>query len=197
MKKKILLLLLVLCLVGCGKKNNYDDSNDSYIIKSKSTAFIESINSYIYGTRMGVNSGRFSMYDSNTLYLIPVGDNKDKSCVLPDTYGKSPYGEWEYLYVGVLIDGYSYNYYVIGEDEEGNGIDFADYNSLSSDKIYRKSKVKEEGYDILQKLYNSLNSRETYQEIDGSANYIKLSKVLKTTAKYNKIVAVSSKKCEG
>lgn len=196
MKKRILLLLLVLCLVGCGRKNNYDDSNDSYIIKSKGTAFIESINSYIYGARMGVNSGRFNMYDSNTLYLIPVGDNKDKSCVLPDSYGKSPYGEWKYLYVGVLMDNYSYNYYVIGEDEKGNGIDFTGSNSLDSNNIYGKSKVKEEGYDVLQKLYNSLSRTESYQETDGSANYNKLSKILKTANKYNKIVVVSSNNCE-
>ena len=35
MKKKILLLLLVLCLVGCGKKNDYESEDNSCELSAK------------------------------------------------------------------------------------------------------------------------------------------------------------------
>ena len=201
MKKKILILLFVLiCLVGCGKKK--DSNEERHIIQSKKEFFVQTIRSYITSVMLKANSGSLQIYDENTLYLVPVGDDKTKSCALLESRGYSPYGDWNYLYVGVVYQDYSYDYYVIGEDEKGNGVPFTDRDSLSfanaEDKImYTGTKVNTPGYDILQKLYNTLEDKKIFSEIDGSANYNKLSNILKLTdGKYSKIVVIDPKNCE-
>ncbi len=193
MKKKILLLLLVLYLVGCGKKNDYE-SEDNYINASKKDVFVENIKLYINSARLEVNSAvNYKIYDNNTLYLVPAGSN-DYSCIRGS---ESPYGEWKYLYIGVLYDDYSYKYYVIGEDEKGYGIPFISTDSLDKDSIYSKSRIKEDGYNILNELYNTKDDNQIYREIDGSSNYIKLTKILKTkNTNYNKIIVIGSKNCK-
>ena len=193
MKKKVLLLLLVLCLVGCGKKNDYE-SEDNYIKASKKDVFVEYLKLYITSARLEVNSSvNYKIYDNNTLYLIPAGSN-EYSCIKGNG---SPYGEWKYLYIGVLYDDYSYRYYLIGEDEKGYGIPFISIDSLDKDSIYSKSRIKEDGYIILNELYNTKDDNQIYQEIDGSSNYINLTKILKAkNINYNKIIVIGSKNCE-
>ena len=195
MKKKILLLLLVLCIVGCGKKKEEKEFTNN-IIKTKNEVLIETINSYITSAVYEVNSGNYGIYDSNALYLIPAGDNK-YSCL---TSEMSSYGNWRYLYIGVEYSDYGYNYYAIGEDENGRGIDLAESSTIKEkgkDIVYSSSRIAKDGYDILYELYNSKKDNMIYKPIDQTSEYSKLSKVLPITKNdYKNVVIVGSKKCE-
>ena len=196
MKKIFILLLTLLCLVGCGRKKA-EEEYTNYIKKTKSEALVESVESYITMARYEVNSGKYNAYDENTLYLIPAGDNKNYSCIINNN---PSYGKWKYLYIGIEYKDYSFNYYGIGEDEDGRGITFIDSQTLIKEKenaVYTSSRIKKDGYDILYELYNKNGNNNIYEPIDETQYYSKLSKVLPITKNgYKKVVIVGSKDCK-
>lgn len=163
MKKKtlILLLLVSIILVGCNnnsnneveKSNDYNDVRDNYVTNSKKSAFIDMASAYIDAVRMKVNEGRkLKIYSTDTLYMIPVGNNDLKSCVSVETGGKSPFNaEWKYAYVGVVYDGTGYSYYAVMEDESNHGIDILDQKALLNEGI--------------NKLYDSGNSNINFTNL--------------------------------
>ena len=115
MKKIFILLLTVVLFTGCGKEKKEQEKYNDYITNTKSATFIQEIKNYINIVRNEVNSGQYQIYNPGILYLIPAGDNKDYSCTLSDSIS---FVKWNYLYIGVLYENYSYRYYAIGE--EGN-----------------------------------------------------------------------------
>ena len=139
MKKRYLLLLLLLsvCLVGCGTKieDGYD-AKMNYIENSNKSSFVDLAIAYVKSVTTEVNLGyELKFYSTNTLYLVPVGDRFYKSggesCVMLDSSGKSPYSDgWNYAYVGVIYNGQGFNYFFIAEDKSGHGLSFMTYKEL-------------------------------------------------------------------
>lgn len=116
--------------------NNVNDNGDidneeSTVISAKKVAYVNVISSYIDGARMKVNMGfDYRFYDTEVLYLIPVGNDK---CIEDEVGTGSPFGErWEYAYVGVTYDGNIYNYFAVAKDSSGMGINYVSSSSLDS-----------------------------------------------------------------
>lgn len=107
----------------------------SYIQNSRKSAYADTAVQYADAVIKEVNGGKsFRLYSTTTLYMIPVGHQKDKSCVTLESGGQSPFSDdWRYAYVGVTYDGKGYNYYFIGEDGAGQGVNFLDKKTLTDD----------------------------------------------------------------
>lgn len=107
----------------------------SYIQNSRKEAYTKTAVNYADAVIKEVNSGKnFRLYSTSTLYMIPVGHEKGKSCVTLESGGQSPFSdEWNYAFVGVTYDGKGYNYYFIGEDKAGQGISMIDKKTLTDD----------------------------------------------------------------
>jgi len=123
----------------------------TYIQNSRKSAYVDTADAYISAVRTKVNEGKdLKLFSTETLYMIPVGNNADKSCVSVESGGKSPFSEeWNYAYVGVTYSGTGYNYYFISEDGAGQGIPMIDQNTLSKegvDYIYSSHTDGELGY---------------------------------------------------
>lgn len=140
MKKKLLILLFIvmsITLVGCGKTEKEDDSGnknnqDGYVERSKKSAFIDISTSFVESARTKVNEGKeLRFFNTDILYMIPVGTDSSKYCVTVEYSGESPYGDsWSYAYVGVVYNGKGYNYYFIGEASTGVGVPFLTLKDL-------------------------------------------------------------------
>ena len=107
----------------------------SYIQNSRKSAYVDTSVGYMDAVMKEVNSAKkLKLYSTDTLYMIPVGHEKNKSCVTVESGGQSPFSdEWSYAYVGVTYDGKGYNYYFIGEDGAGQGIGMLKKKTLTDD----------------------------------------------------------------
>lgn len=203
MKKKIFLLLIgALLLVSCGenKSSSDQDAIASYISNSKKAAFVDTIENYSDAVMIAVNRGvKFRLYSTDTLFLLPAGNDSKYSCIQLETGGKSEYSDtWNYLYIGVIYDGKGYNYYSIAEDGAYYGIPFIDRKTLVNDGmdyVYEKTKATEEGNSLLRQQYNKTLDNIKYEK--DSRDYSKLINImpLKNNEKINKIVIIGSKDC--
>ncbi len=197
MKKRLFILLFAsLCLVACGK-SKAQQSVDSYLENSRKAAFVDTLVQYCDVALKEVNIGvKYKLYEINTLYLIPAGNNKNYSCLQVESGGQSPYSDdWNYLYVGVTYDGKGYDYYVIGEDKAGHGVTFYDKFTIingGEEKIYTESKVKTSGYDKLNNYYKGRVC--IIFEIDGQNSFTQLFN-LTNGEKLNKIVIIGAEDC--
>ena len=116
----------------------------TYIQNSRKSAYVDTAVAYVDAVRNKVNeAAKIKFYATDTLYLIPVGHESDKSCISVETGGQSPFSDkWHYAYVGVTYDGSGYNYYFIGEDGASQGLPFLDQKTLAkegTDKIYSQA----------------------------------------------------------
>lgn len=104
-----------------------------YISSSRKSAFVDTASGYIDSVRTKVNQGTsLQFYDVNKLYLVPVGNDAAVSCVSVESGGKSPFSDyWAFAYVGVTYNGTGYNYYFIGKDGSGQGINFVSDDALA------------------------------------------------------------------
>lgn len=207
MKKKIIIsLFLAICLVGCGKNDSFNESVKNYLEKSKKAAYADIIISYMDDAMKEVNSkNKLELDETNTLYLIPGGNDEYLSCLFPELFTDLPYSnKWNYLYIGITYNGKTpkinnYNYYSISEDGASHGLDFFDKKTIGEDGmnyIYTDSKINKSGYDILYKQYNRMANNSIYEENGLNSNdYLKLSSILKTNESYNKIIIIGSKEC--
>ena len=204
MKKKLLLIIICsIFLVACGIRKE-DDSVQSYLENSRKAAYADTVVMFADYILRDVNMGKtFRLYKTDTLYLIPVGNDSSSSCINPESNGKSPYSDkWNYAYVGVTYNGKGYLYYLISEDGAGNGLLFYDKKSITEDGmtlLYRESsKIKSSGYDILYKQYNQIDDNTIYEESgQNSTDYKKLANIMNTKdAKYNRIIIIGSKDCK-
>ena len=113
----------------------------TYIQNSRKSAYVDTASAYIDAVRTKVNEAKdLKFFDTNTMYLVPVGHESGKTCVSTESGGKSPFSEsWNYAFVGVVYKGDGYNYYFIGEDGATQGFELIDQNTLSkegNDKLY-------------------------------------------------------------
>ena len=164
MKKNILVLLLVFStlLVGCNSKSNNNDYNETannYMTNSKKSAFIDIASAYIDAVRTKVNEGmKLRIYSTDTLYMVPVGHDKSKSCVSVEYGGQSPFNdEWKYAYVGVTYDGEGYSYYAVMEDAANYGFDILDQITVIDDgvnKLYDSGNANKKIQNLLISKYN-------------------------------------------
>lgn len=127
----VIIILGVLMLVAI-------PSVTSYINNSRKSAYADTAANYIKGATNLVNEGqRVQCYDENTLYLIPAGHDKTKSCVALESGGQSPYNTtYKMAYVGVTYDNAkgSYNYYFTAVDGSGQGFAMRSSYKISSSK---------------------------------------------------------------
>ena len=92
------------------------------ITNSRKNSYIDTANAYISAVVVKVNEGSLPMYDTNRLYLIPVGNNDNLSCVSLESGGASPFSKYfNYAYVAVHYTGDSYDYWYLGEDASLQG----------------------------------------------------------------------------
>lgn len=88
-----------------------------YINDSRENAYIKTAKSIMNGARNLVHSGNLDVSDKNTTYYIPV------EYIEVDNVKKSPYGEFEEAYVGVISNDDSHSYYWISVDSQGIGVE--------------------------------------------------------------------------
>lgn len=106
----------------------------SYIQDTKKSAFVDSAVAFMDDIRNKVNSqAKIDASDATVLYLIPAGNDETKSCVKLESGGESPLASsWSYAYVGVTYnsDHSGYNYFFVGKDSSGNGLEFKSYKDV-------------------------------------------------------------------
>lgn len=136
----IIVLIVVIFLLFFNGKDSSDNAEtnkdlntqNDYIIESRKSSYVLTANDYIYLIMNKVNEAKdFRLFSTNTLYMIPVGNDKKNSCAILESGGKSPFSDkWNFAYVGVTYNGYGYKYYFIGEDGSGQGISMLDKKTL-------------------------------------------------------------------
>ena len=98
----------------------------SYINKSRKNTYVTSVKELVSGATVIVNSGDLNIYDPDTTYYIPG------SCVATETGGtKSPYAEWDKMYIAVTYTGSGFDYYWTSTDKSKMGIQLAYNNSIT------------------------------------------------------------------
>ncbi len=113
----------------------------SYIQNSRKSAYVDSAVAYVDAVKNKASEGdKLRFYATDTLYMIPVGHEDGKSCVSVESGGQSPFSDtWNYAYVGVVYTGKGFNYFFIGEDGAGQGVQFLTRKELAehgTDYIY-------------------------------------------------------------
>ena len=132
----------------------------TYIQNSRKSAYVDTASAYIDAVRTKVNEAKdLKFFDTNTMYLVPVGHEANKSCVSTESGGKSPFSDsWNYAFVGVVYRGDGYDYYFIGEDGATQGLELISQNDLSKngvDELYsaRKGTISPEAATNLKTAY--------------------------------------------
>ena len=103
----------------------------AYINNSRKNTYVETMQELIKATSVKVNSGDLDMYDTDTTYYIPTS-----AIELENGNANSPYGKLDDAYVVVTYDGENYDYYFVGKDEKGMGIEeITKEENITSDSI--------------------------------------------------------------
>ena len=104
-----------------------------YISSSRKSAMVDTADGYIKAVMTKVNEAKdLKFFDTNTLYLVPVGHEDGKSCSPLEKGGASPFhDEWRYAYVGVTYNGSGYTYYFMAKDGSNQGINFVEQSVLA------------------------------------------------------------------
>ena len=118
----------------------------TYIQNSRKSAWVDTSVAYVKSTVNKVNEGgKLQFFTEKVLYMVPVGHVAKSSCVSVESGGQSPFSDtWRYAYVGVVYNGKGYDYYFIGEDAAGQGIEFVSQkylNDKGTDAMYSVTKV--------------------------------------------------------
>jgi prepilin-type N-terminal cleavage/methylation domain-containing protein len=93
------------------------------ISASRKSSYAKSTQEFINSVIKIVNNGQLDVFDTDTLYAIPVGNNDALSCVQMESGGTSPYSpQYKYAYVFFTYDGNGYDYWVTAKDWTDQGI---------------------------------------------------------------------------
>ena len=95
----------------------------SQISNSRKNTYSKTAQEFINSVIKIVNAGNMEVFDTATIYAIPVGNETDKSCIKMESGGTSPYSNtYKYAYVWFTYDGNGYDYYVTVQDATDQGI---------------------------------------------------------------------------
>ena len=166
----VIIILGVLMLVAI-------PSVTGYISSSRRSSFASTASEFIKSVGVKVNEGKISVYEKETLYLFPIGNDETKSCIKLESGGKSPFDDkYSYGYVGAVYDGTSYNYYLLAVDGAGQGFVDSSSNYIIPSKVLENNggDLVKPGVPVitdLEKLYNqSYTDSET--KFDNSKNLV-------------------------
>ena len=101
----------------------------SRIIEHRKKTYIINANRFVDSARDFVNSESVKMDSQTITYYIP------RTCLSVDKANKSPYGEWDQVYVVVTFDGTKYDYYFTANDETKTGIELTYSEDLSIKRV--------------------------------------------------------------
>ena len=133
------------------------------ITNSRKNSYIDTANAYVNAVVVKVNEGSLPMYDTNRLYLIPVGNNDALSCVSLESGGASPFSKYyNYAYVAVHYTGDSYDYWFLGEDKSLQG--FAATPTKTLEKASRTL--------VLSGMKEILKLKNAYSTTDANSNIV-------------------------
>ncbi len=105
------------------------------ITNSRKNSYIDTASSYVSAVVVKVNEGVLPLFDTNRLYLIPVGNDEKLSCVSLESGGASPFSKvYNYAYVAVHYTGDSYDYWFLSEDGSLQGFEMTPTKTLETAK---------------------------------------------------------------
>ena len=135
------------------------------ITNSRKNSYVDTAQSYVKAIVTRVNEGDLDLFDTETVYLLPVGNNEAKSCISLESGGASPFSKsYHYAYVAVHYTGNSYDYWFMAEDGSKQGIVASSTKTLESDGkklVYSNlTEVKLSGSDTLQTVYDGAVTKE-------------------------------------
>lgn len=177
--KKIIIILLLISLFtfsGCfDKKNENKENNESKtntenienkneennkneekqeiisLTDEKNYSYVRTIDLYVNMIKNAIVTGKYSIDNTKTLYLFPVG----KGGFIAENKDTSPYSnEWKYIFIGVTYDSSIYSYYVLALDGKNIGTDFTSYKTLELESIEQLKEI-----SAYKELYNLTNNK--------------------------------------
>ena len=189
----VIIILGVLMLVAI-------PSVTGYISSSRRSSFASTASEFIKSVGVKVNQGEVSVYDENTLYLFPIGNDETKSCIKLESGGKSPFSDtYNYGYIGAVYDGTSYDYYLIAVDGAGQGFDkiTKSGDTTSHSYIIPSKTLEDEGGDIVEPGVNVITDlHKLYANDYSSSDTVKLDNKKRTILSNGKYENGSIKETE-
>ena len=172
----------------------------TYIQNSRKSAWVDTAVAYVKSTVNKVNEGgKLQFFTKDVLYLVPVGHVAADSCVSVESGGQSPFSDtWRYAYVGVIYNGKGYDYYFIGEDGAGQGVDFVSQKKLNddgTDDMYSVTKVSKSseaanGQKMLATRYAAHDANYIYSSSTSGASFtVGTNTVTTTQTEFNTLKA--------
>jgi hypothetical protein len=156
------IIIGVILLVGVGfislKFLNFD-ALDNFADTAKKSEFVNASLSYMNSAITKIkDSGLDNLKNDTLIIFIPVGNDQDKSCVMLDSGGTSPFDDnWKMAYVAAVYnsDNDAYDYYFTGIDGANYGIKLSGEEKIKKEaEILVESDI--EDYAVkLQEIYNS------------------------------------------
>ena len=156
------IIIGVILLVGVGfislKFLNFD-ALDNFADTAKKSEFVNASLSYMNSAITKIkDSGLDTLKNDTLIIFIPVGNDQDKSCVMLDSGGTSPFDDnWKMAYVAAVYNSENdaYDYYFTGIDGANYGIKLSGEEKIKKEaEILVESDV--EDYAVkLQEIYNS------------------------------------------
>ena len=145
----VIVIIAILMMIGI-------PSISKYIDDSRKDAYIDTAINYTEAVRNNLNTQTTLLRTTNSqyLYLIPVSNQEEDTCVILESGGDSPFDDhWVYAYVGVTFEmGKGYKYYFLSQDGSDRGVFFKEINEL-----------KEKGADSIV-TYVSLDDEDTNED---------------------------------
>ena len=107
----VIIILGILMIIAIPSVTNY-------INESRKNTYADTVKELIKGASTKVNSGEYNMNDKETTYYIPFSAIETEN-----GKAKSPYGDFDEAYIAVTLnDNDEYDYYFVGKDSTGMGI---------------------------------------------------------------------------
>ncbi len=170
MKKKILLVLITILLVGCSLKTDTIKPEERETKGPSKAALANQVVNYIRAVSLKVNEMRkLQFYDATTLFMVPVGNDSSKSCV---TLEGSDSNSWKFLYVAVAFTGNGYDYFAIGETTTGRGFEMTvqeDFKINIEEVIYEASGDSQFKNDLISHYNATTNETRELNETEKEA----------------------------